>query len=117
MLPAAPERAVQIATAMIAGMGEKTNPAVATAHQAPRQLGVAPQDRPQPDLILTNERPGPILAVPIGGKLVNLLQAYDKKASVCVIMRIVFCMSSSYHLDAKLSRGRARIFLALPREF
>ena len=92
-------------------MSEKANPAVATAHQAPAQIAVVPQNRPQRDLILANKRPGRIVPVPVGAKLVNLFQAYDKKARFCVTMRIVLSMSSSYRLDAKSSRGRARIFL------
>jgi hypothetical protein len=97
-------------------MSEKANPAVATAHQASAQIAVVPQNRPQRDLILTNKRPGQIVPVPVGAKLVNLFQAYEKKARFCVIMRIVFSMSSSYRLNAKASRGRARIFCAPPRE-
>jgi hypothetical protein len=77
---------------------------------------MAPQNRPQRDLILTNKRPGRILPVPVGAKLVNLFQAYEKKARLCVIMRIVFTISSSYRLDAKSSRGRARIFFAAVRK-
>lgn len=97
-------------------MSEKADPAVATAHQAAAQLRVLPQNRPQRDLILTNKRPGRIVPVPVGEKLVNLFQAYEKKARFCVIMRIVFSMSSSYRFDAKSSRGRARIFCALAQE-
>ena len=97
-------------------MREKANPAVATAHQASAHIGVVPQNRPQRDLILANKRPGRIVPVPVGAKPVNLFQAYEKKARFCVIMRIVFSMSSSYRLDAKSSRGRARIFYAPPRE-
>ena len=91
-------------------MSEEADPAVTTAHQAPAQFGMDPQNRPQRDLILTNQRPGRIVPVPVGAKLVNLFQAYEKKARFCVIMRIVFSMSSSYRIDAKSSRGRARIF-------
>lgn len=112
MLFPAAERAVQISAASITGMSEKADPAVATAYQAPAQCGMVPQNRPQRDLILANKRPGPTLAVPVGTKFVNFFQAYDKKARFCVIMRIVFTMSSSYRLDVKLSRGRARIFCA-----
>ena len=97
-------------------MSEKADPAVATAHQAPAQCAMVPQNRPQRDLILTNKRPGRIVPVPVGAKLVNLFQAYEKKARFCVIMRIVLSMSSSYRLNAKPSRGRARIFCAPPRE-
>ena len=111
LFPAA-ERAVQILPASITGMSEKADPAVATAHQAPAHCGMVPQNRPQRDLILTNKRPGRIVPVPVGAKLVDLLQAYEKKARFCVIMRIVFSMSSSYRLDASSSSGRARIFHA-----
>jgi hypothetical protein len=97
-------------------MSEKADPAVATAHQAAAHFGMVPQNRPQRDLILTSKRPGRIVPVPIGAKLVNLFEAYEKKARFCVIMRIVLSMSSSYRLNAKSSRGRARIFCAPPRE-
>ena len=97
-------------------MREKANPAVATAHQAAAHIAVVPQNCPQRDLILTDKRPGLIVPVPVGAKLVNLFQAYEKKARFCVIMRIVFAMSSSYRLDAESSRGKARIFCAPPRE-
>jgi hypothetical protein len=72
---------------------------------------MAPQNRTQRDLILTNKRPGRIVPVPVGAKLVDLFQAYEKKARFCVIMRIVFSMSSSYRLDAKSSRGEGEDFL------
>ena len=91
-------------------MSEKADPAVATAHQAVAQFGMLPQHRPQRNLILTNKRPGQIVPVPVGAKLVNLFQAYEKKARFCVIMRIVFSMSSSYRLDAKSSRGGRGFF-------
>ena len=94
-------------------MSEKANPAVATAHQAPAQIAVVPQNRPQRDLILSNKRSGLIVAVPVGAKLVDLFEAYEKKARFCVIMRIVISMSSSYRLNAKSSSGRTRIFSAL----
>lgn len=97
-------------------MSEKADPAVATAHQTAAQLGMVPQNRPQRDLILTNKQLGRIVPVPVGAKLVSLFEAYEKKARFCVIMRIVFSMSSSYLLNGKSSRGRARIFCALARE-
>ena len=97
-------------------MSEKADPAVATAHQAAAQFGMVPQHRPQRDLILTNKRPGRIVPVPVCPKNVNLLEGYEKKARFCVTMRIVLSMSSSYRLNAKSSRGRARIFCAPPRE-
>ena len=83
------------------------------AHQASAQIAVVPQNRPQRDLILSNKRSGLIVAVPVGAKLVDLFEAYEKKARFCVIMRIVISMSSSYRLNAKSSSGRTRIFSAL----
>jgi hypothetical protein len=97
-------------------MSEKADPAVATAHQAPAQLRVVPQNHSQRDLILTNKRPRRIVPVPVGAKLVKLFETYEKKARFCVIMRIVFSMSSSYLLNAKSSRGGARIFCAPARK-
>ena len=96
-------------------MSEKADPAVATAHQAAGQFAMLPQNRPQRDLILTNKRPRRILPVPVRAKLENFFEADEKKPKFCVIIRIVFSMSSSYRLDAKSSRGRARIFCPLAR--
>ena len=95
-------------------MGEKADPAVATAHQATAQFGMASQNRPQRHLILTNKRPGRVVPVPVGTKNVNLLEGYEKKDRFCVTMRIVLSISSSYRLDAKSSSGWARSFYAPP---
>ena len=97
-------------------MSEKADPAVATAHQATAQFGMVPQNCPQRHLILTNKRPGRVVPVPVGPKNVNLLEGYEKKDRFCVMMWIVFSISSSYRLDAKSSSGWARIFCAPPRE-
>jgi hypothetical protein len=116
MLFPAAERAAQISPASIAGMGEKADPAIATAHQATAQFGMASQNRPQRHLILTNKRPGRVVPVPVRPKNVNLLEGYEKKDRFCVTMRIVLSISSSYRLDAKSSSGWARSFYAPPRE-
>jgi hypothetical protein len=50
--------------------------------------------------------------VPIREKRENFLQREDKKARLSATMAIVLCTSSSYRLDAKASRGRARFFVA-----
>ena len=92
-------------------MSEKADPAVATAHQAAAQFGIVPQNRPQRDLILTNKRPRRIVPVPVGAKLENLFEAYEKKDRFCVTIRMVFSMSSSYRLNAKSSRGEGEDFL------
>jgi hypothetical protein len=48
--------------------------------------------------------------MPIRAKRKKFPDGYDKNARFSVKMLIVFCMSSSYSLDAKSSSGRARIF-------
>jgi hypothetical protein len=106
--------AVEISPASIAGMGEKADPAVATAHQTTAQFGMASQNRPQRHLILTNKRLSRVVPVPVGTKNVNLLEGYEKKDRFCVTMRIVLSISSSYRLDVKSSSGWPRSFYAPP---
>jgi hypothetical protein len=115
VLPAA-EGAAQIETTSVAGIGEKADPAVATLHDAAGQVGTAPQSPIQDRLILTNKRIGAIVLVPILGKGENLLDGYGKKARFSVMMRSDIDTSSSYPLDAKSSRGGARIFLSIQAE-
>jgi hypothetical protein len=88
VLPAA-EGAAQILAAGVAGMGQKANPAVATAHDATPQIQIASvsQGRVECDLILTNERTGAIVLVPIPRKRENLFDGYGKKARFSVTMR------------------------------
>lgn len=114
MLLSAAERTTQIATLGVAGIGQKANPAVATAHDATPQIRIASvsQGRVECDLILTNKRTGAIVLVPIPRKGENLLDGYGKKARLSVTMRSCCCMSSPYPLDAPSSRGGARIFYA-----
>ena len=111
MFSPATKRTEQITAASIARMREKANPAIPTAHQVAAQPGMVPQDGAQGDLILTIGRLGPIVPVPVWPKSVDSLEDYKKSARLCVTIRIVLSMSSSYRLDAKSSRGRARIFL------
>ena len=65
MLPTA-ERTPQLLPTHIAGMREKTNPALRAGSYAPAQLGMRLQDRVQRGLILPDKRPGAVLLVPIG---------------------------------------------------
>lgn len=109
VLPAA-ERATQIQTTCVPRMSEKPNPAVNTESQTAVQLGIGLQDRVQRGLILADKRVGAIVLVPIIAKRENFLDCYDKKARLSVIMRIVSFTPSSYFIDAKASRGRARFF-------
>jgi hypothetical protein len=64
-------------------------------------------------LILLNKRFGAIVLVPILAKRKNFRDGYGKKARFSVMIRIGLNTSSSYPVDAKASRGRARIFYAL----
>jgi len=111
VLPAA-ERTAEIPTPGIAGMCEEANAAVAAVHRAVPQRRMLPQDGVQGQLILTNERLGAIVLVPILAKSKNFRDGYSKRDRLSVKMLIVLCMSSSYSLDANASRGRARIFRA-----
>jgi hypothetical protein len=61
-------------------------------------------------LILTNKRTGAVVLVPILTEREKFPDGYSKTARFSVKMLIVKSMSSSYSLDAKASRGRARIF-------
>ena len=108
VLPAA-ERTAEIPTPCIAGMCEEANPAVTAVHRAVPQLRTRPQDGIQGQLILTNERLGAVVLVPILAKSKNFRDGYSKSDRLSVKRLIVFCMSSSYPLDANASRGRARI--------
>jgi hypothetical protein len=74
------------------------------------QIGMIAQDGIQRQLILTNKRASAVVLMPIRAKRKKFPDGYDKNARFSVKMLIVFCMSSSYPLDAKSSSGRARIF-------
>jgi hypothetical protein len=115
VLPAA-ERTAEIPTPGIPGMCEEANPAVAAVHRAVPQRSTLPQDGVQGQLILTNERLGAVVLVPILAKSKNFRDGYSKRDRLSVKMLIVLCMSSSYSLDANASRGRARIFCPLQQE-
>jgi hypothetical protein len=115
VLPAA-ELAAEILPARVAGMSEKANPAVAAAYRAVLQIRTIAQDGIQRELILTDKPMSAVGLVPILAKSKNFRDSYNKIAKFSVKMLIVLGMSSSYSLDAKTSRGRARIFLYLSNE-
>lgn len=111
VVPAA-EGTAQILATGVAGIREEAYPAMATAHDATVQVGTVPQNRVQRDVVLTNKRTSAIVLVPSLGKEENLLDAYDKEARLCVMMRMLSFITSSYPLDAKPPRGRTRFFCA-----
>ena len=113
MVPPAAKWTAEIAAARVAGMSEEAYAAVATPHRAVLQIRTIPQDGIQQELILTNKRTGAVVLVPILAKRKKFRDGYNKIARFSVKILIGFFISSSYSLDAKVSRGRARIFRAL----
>jgi len=117
LLPAvvrpASKGAAQVLSPRIPWMGEEANPAMTTVNRTSFQIGMTAQDGIQRELILTNKRKRSIVLMPILAKRENFGDGYDKNAKFSVMMLIESCISSSYELDAKASRCRARIFLCL----
>jgi hypothetical protein len=108
MVASAAERATQIQPTGVAGMREKPYPALHAASYATLQVGMRPQDRVQRGLILTDKRLGAIILVPIWSKRENSLDGYGKKAKLSVTIFRLSCTPSSYFIEARASRGRAR---------
>jgi hypothetical protein len=108
-----PKGTAEILAARVAGMSQEAYAAVATPHGAVVQIRTIPQDGVQRQLILPNKRNDPVVLVPILAKREKFRDGYSKSDRFSVTMLIGFCISSSYSLDAKASRGRARIFCAL----
>jgi hypothetical protein len=112
MMLTATEGTAQIKTTRVARMREEANLTLAAVNRATFQIGMFAQDAIEGDLILTNKRIGAVVLVPIFTKREQLRDRYRKSARFSVKMLISFCISSSYSLDAKASRCRARIFYA-----
>ena len=106
------ERAAEILSTYIPRMREEANPAVAAVYRAALQTRTNAQGGIQRALILTNKRTVAVVLVPILAKREDFRDGYSKTARFSVKMLICFCISSSYSLDAKTSRGRTRIFCA-----
>ena len=86
MLAATAEGTTQILTTGVPGVGKEPNPAVTAVRHATLELGMGLQDRVQRDQVLPDERPGAIILVPIGPKREKLLDGYDKKARLSVMI-------------------------------
>ncbi len=108
VMSAATKGAAEILAASVAGMRQEANPTVAAPHRAVLQVSTIAQDRVQRELILTNKRIGPFVLVPVHAKREYFRDRYSKTDRFSVKMLMVFSISSSYPLDAKASRGRAR---------
>ena len=108
----ATERTTQVPPACVAGMREKANPAVLAVNNALPKSGMGLQNRIQRRLILPDNRLGAIVLMPIHLEREKLLDGDDKKARLSVIIPIELDTPSSYPIDAKASRSRARFFCA-----
>jgi hypothetical protein len=116
VLPAT-EGTTQVQATRVTGVREKPNAALYAGNDATLQLRMGLQDRVQSSLILADDRLGAIVLVPVIAKRENFPDCYDKKARLSVIMQSVSFTPSSYLLDAKASRGRARTFSRPQRNF
>jgi hypothetical protein len=112
-MSAAAKGATQIDASGVARMGEEPNPAIDAVHRAGLQSRMVGQNSIESRLILPNKRVGLIILVPIWPKREKLLDSDDKKARLSVKIFSDLHTPSSYLLDAKSSRGRTRIFVAL----
>jgi len=106
----ATERAVEIPPIGVSRMRQKANGAVTAVDCTACQTGMIAQDRIQRGLVLTNKRTGTIVLMPVRAKRKEFPGGYDKNARFSVKMLIVLGTPSSYELDAKASRSRARFF-------
>ena len=86
MLPATSEWTTQIPTTCVTGMREKPNPAMNAVRHTGLELGMGPQDRIERKLILRDERLGAIVLMPIWPTREKLLDGYDKKARLSVMI-------------------------------
>ena len=112
IVQSAAEGTTQIEPAPVARMRKEANPAVAAGHGALSPTRTIAQGRIERQLILTNKRKDAVVQMPILAKRKEFRDGDRKNERFSVTMLIVICMSSSYSLDAKASRGRARIFYA-----
>jgi hypothetical protein len=112
MAPSATEGTTQVGPSRVPGSGQELDTArSAEAHMRP-QLRPLLENRLQRGPIVTDERDGAAIPMPIRAKRECFLDRDDKKARLSVTMAIVLCTPSSYRLDAKAPRGKTRFFVA-----
>jgi hypothetical protein len=115
MAPPATERTTQLPPASVARMRQEANPAVDAVNNALLKMRAGLQNRVQHRLILTDNWPGAIALVPIRITRETFFDGDGKKAKFSAIL-VTLRTSLSYLIDAKASRGRARIFVRSGRE-
>jgi hypothetical protein len=77
-------------------MGQEDNSAVAASCQTPPQAWIGTQHGPEHKIVLQHEIPDFAAAVPARLELEMLLDFYDQKPSVSLMMLIRSCTASSY---------------------
>jgi hypothetical protein len=92
----APKRTTEVLTAGVTWMGQEENPAMPTACQTPQQAWIGPQHGPEHKIVLQHEVPNFAAAVPARPELKIILDFYDQKPSVSLMMLIGNCTASSY---------------------
>ena len=110
MMLSATKRTTQYLAPFVPGIREKADAAVSARNDAPLQFGMGPEDGVQRDQILSNQRPGAVVLVPICPEREELPGGDDKKAKLWVTMEMFSHTPSSYLTEADASRGRARFF-------
>jgi len=112
MMLSAAEWASQIPPPGVPRMCEEPNLTVSAVSHTALQFGIGLQDRVERGLILSDKRVSAIVLVPIWPKREEFLDGDDKKARFSVTIWSAFDTPSSYFIDAKASRSRARFFCA-----
>lgn len=87
---AAAKGTTQVLATGVAWMGEEEYPAMPAALQAPSQVGLGSQNRPQDDVILKDETAGLAPAVPVRPELKTPLDPYCKKPRFSLMMLMDF---------------------------
>ena len=116
MVQTAAKRTTQNRAPLVARIGQEFNPAVSALLQARLQSRMSFHSPLQLGPILTDERAGADILVPIRPKSEKSFQRYDKKARLSVTMSSGLHTPSSYRTDAKAARGRARFFMRQRQE-
>lgn len=112
MMLATTKRTTKVDPLRVPRVSKKSNLTLATVDGTVCQIDRFAQGSIERLLILTNERKCAILLVPIVAKLEEFRDADYKNARFSVTISSVMFKSSSYHVNAYASTGRARIFHA-----
>ena len=97
-------------------MGQKEYPAMSAARETLPQTGFGPQHGPEHEIVLQHQAPDLALAaVPTRPELKILLDLYDQKPSVSLMILMCLGMLRPTRSARRVSRGRTRLFSAARR--